>query len=435
MKLTSAMTQLLEKLNQNKNGRGTGVYSICSANKHVLCAGMEKALSENSFLLIEATCNQVNQFGGYTGMKPIDFVEYVNSIAEETSFPVERIILGGDHLGPYPWRGIPAETALINSEQLVREYGLAGFQKIHIDASMYCVDDDFSKPLNKELSAERVARLCKVVESEISLNKLLHDPVYVIGTEVPVPGGQLNIEDGLSVTSVEEIKETLAIFEKAFREEGLESAWSRVVAVVVQPGVEFSENGIIEYKPENSVSLKSFIETIPRIVYEAHSTDYQTQAKLKKMVEDHFAILKVGPALTFAFREAVFGLQQIENQLLRSKKGNDKSDLIKIISKVMEENPDDWKNYIQQGEDVNIAKIFSYSDRIRYYWNFPQVEVALQKLFMNLRNVIIPLTLISQYLPRQYEHIREGRVKNEPSQLINDHIIEVLDIYANACKQ
>lgn len=38
------------------------------------------------------------------------------------------------------------------------------------------------------------------------------------------------------------------------------------------------------------------------LVFEAHSTDYQTKEAYKQLVHDHFAILKVGPALTFAMR-------------------------------------------------------------------------------------------------------------------------------------
>jgi D-tagatose-1,6-bisphosphate aldolase subunit GatZ/KbaZ len=37
------------------------------------------------------------------------------------------------------------------------------------------------------------------------------------------------------------------------------------------------------------------------------------------LVEDHFGILKVGPALTFAFREALFSLEYIEQEMLRTK--------------------------------------------------------------------------------------------------------------------
>ena len=62
-------------------------------------------------VLIEATSNQVDQFGGYTGMRPADFRELVFSIADQQGFPRDRIVLGGDHLGPNRWQEQPAEEA------------------------------------------------------------------------------------------------------------------------------------------------------------------------------------------------------------------------------------------------------------------------------------------------------------------------------------
>lgn len=434
MSINQSVNFLLQKLKQNKSGAGTAITSICSANHHVLEASMAKALRQDNLVLIEATCNQVNQFGGYTGMTPIDFKDYVHGIANKVSFPIERILLGGDHLGPYPWRNLTAKTAMDNSEQMVRDYALAGFQKIHLDASMYCADDDFSKPLSKQVSAQRAVRLCEAVEATIAADHNLSNPIYVIGTEVPLPGGQQEIENELSVTSAEDVGETISVFRKSFENAGLSSAWERVVAVVVQPGVEFNENEIIEYQPEKASHLKTFIETIPGMVYEAHSTDYQTPDKLKQLVSDHFAILKVGPALTFAFREAIIGLCQIEEHLIGDSNPVQKSNLIKVISQVMDENPENWKKYSKASNQGEISKLFSFSDRIRYYWNYPQVEMAIRELLVNLRKSPMPLTLLSQYFPQQYRRIREGELINDPGQIINDHIGEVLEDYSKACR-
>src|SRR5690606_10027639 len=58
---------------QQKAGVPKGICSICSANSYVLEAALEHGLETGGHVLIEATCNQVNQFGGYTGMKPADF--------------------------------------------------------------------------------------------------------------------------------------------------------------------------------------------------------------------------------------------------------------------------------------------------------------------------------------------------------------------------
>ncbi len=109
-------------------------------------------------MLIEATSNQVNQFGGYTGMTPADFREFVFTIADKVGFARERIILGGDHLGPNCWQQENADAAMEKSVELVKEYVRAGFSKIHLDASMSCAGDPI--PLAPETVAERAAVLC-----------------------------------------------------------------------------------------------------------------------------------------------------------------------------------------------------------------------------------------------------------------------------------
>lgn len=84
---------------QHKSGQQTGIYSVCSAHPLVIEAALRQALDNNSLILIEATSNQVDQFGGYTGMTPADFYQYVIALANKLEFPIEKLILGGDHLG------------------------------------------------------------------------------------------------------------------------------------------------------------------------------------------------------------------------------------------------------------------------------------------------------------------------------------------------
>ncbi|EPM71002.1 hypothetical protein A249_37242, partial [Pseudomonas syringae pv. actinidiae ICMP 18804] len=156
---TSTGAAVLQALaTANRNGRHQGIYSICSAHEQVLRAAMQQALADGSPLLIEATCNQVNQYGGYTGMQPADFFGQVQKLAEAEGFPKDQLLLGGDHLGPNPWRHLPAEKAMLQAEILVISYVRAGFRKIHLDASMACADDE--QPLSVATIAQRAARLC-----------------------------------------------------------------------------------------------------------------------------------------------------------------------------------------------------------------------------------------------------------------------------------
>jgi D-tagatose-1,6-bisphosphate aldolase subunit GatZ/KbaZ len=155
-------------------GSPKGIYSVCSAHPWVLEASIDQALEDGSYLLIEATSNQVNHKGGYTGMLPADFRRLVTGIAARKGLDESHLILGGDHLGPNPWRTQPAATALREAEQMVEAYVRAGFQKIHLDASMACADD--SAPLSDETIARRATALCAVAEQASGKEK----PVYVI---------------------------------------------------------------------------------------------------------------------------------------------------------------------------------------------------------------------------------------------------------------
>ena len=174
---------LQDLIRRNRRNEPVGVCSVCSANPWVIEAAMCQAIEDQSPVCIESTCNQVNQFGGYTGLTPAQFAAFVRSIASRVGFPEQRILFGGDHLGPYPWRSEPSQAALDKAAGLVRASVLAGYTKIHLDASMACADD--SQPIEDEVIAERAAALCQVAEKELPASSPA--PLYIIGTEVPTP--------------------------------------------------------------------------------------------------------------------------------------------------------------------------------------------------------------------------------------------------------
>lgn len=417
---------------QQHIGTPVGITSICSANRFVIESSLRHAKTNGTCVLIEATSNQVDQYGGYTGMTPDLFRNFVYNIASSLEFPSDKITLGGDHLGPNVWQNEPSESAMKKAEEQIAEYVRAGFRKIHLDTSFSLGDDDKSKPLDTGIITKRAARLCKAAEETYAgLNEKLEKLVYVIGTEVPIPGGAQEQEESIAVTTPEDLEKTIELSKKAFYENDLQEAWERVIAVVVQPGVEFSDTQVFKYNRENTTKIKSKIEEYPKLVLEAHSTDYQSKQALTEMVEDHFGILKVGPWLTYAVREAIFALADIENELVDLQES---SNLREGIDKVMVENPEYWeKHYHGTTEDIRLARAYSYSDRIRYYWTNKKVIKLLDKMMNNLIEVEIPNTLISQYMPSQYQLIIENKIEKNPQSLIVNKVSEVLKIYNSAC--
>ncbi len=418
---------LQQHLAKRRQGVAAGIYSVCSAHPWVIRAAAEQASADGSLLLVEATSNQVNQLGGYTGMRPAEFRGFVQEIIEAAGVGAERLILGGDHLGPNPWRALGSAEAMARAETMVAEYVRAGFAKIHLDASMACGDD--TAPLSDEVVAERTVQLCKAAEDACVGRE---GPVYVIGTEVPVPGGATHSVHELEATSVAAAAHTLAVHKRAFEEQGLGDVWPRVIALVVQPGVEFDHDAVVAYDRRKASALVEWLRAQPEeIVFEAHSTDYQLPRAYVELVEDGFAILKVGPALTFAMREALDALEDMELQLIPAEQ---QSHLGSVIEETMLREPKDWLPYYAgDAAAQRLLRRYSYSDRVRYYWHRPEIVAAVERLLSNLSSVTIPESMLSRYLPAQYLRLREKEIAGDAVSLVVDKVRDVLRSYAAAC--
>lgn len=416
------MTTLLGLIQQAKQGKAVGIYSVCSAHPLVLEAAILRAKQDNSLLLIEATANQVNQFGGYTGQTPADFIANVRQLAQQLGLPLSQLVFGGDHLGPVCWRNEPAAAAMQKSADLIAAFVQAGFSKIHLDTSMPCADDPAQ--LTQETIASRAAQLCAVAERYASAAQPLS---YVIGTEVPAPGGVQQLEQHLAATAVSDVITTIKTHQAAFAAVGLSSdVWQKVLAVVVQPGVEFDNSQVHAFNAEAAAALSTFIKQQSGLVFEAHSTDYQTAQALQQLVQGQFAILKVGPELTFALREAFFALSHIEDALVPMAQ---RSNLIASCRELMLSKPHYWQSFYPQAD---WQLLYSYSDRVRYYWPEPQLQQAVAKLLANLPGAI-PLPLLLQYLPAAYQAVQQGLITNNAQSVLLFHIDQVLARYATAC--
>ena len=425
-------------IEKREKGIFCALPSYCSANELVIEAIMEEAGRNDDFILIEATANQVNQYGGYTGMQASDFTDYINRIAERVNFDKDRIVLGGDHLGPLAWSEEPEEVAMEKAEILVRSFVKAGFSKIHLDTSMRLASDDPNDWPDTNKIAERGVRLYQACEESyqesLKGNPQAVEPIYVIGSEVPIPGGGQDQEGEIKVTSAADFEETIQAYTKAFENHGIMDAWEHIAAVVVQPGVEFSDSGVCRYDRVKAHELCYAVRKYPHLVMEGHSTDYQGAKLLREMAEDGVGILKVGPALTFSLREALFSLHKIEKEVIPY--GKKDSDLINILEQTMLEKSDNWKKHYHGNEqELSLARKYSFSDRCRYYLGEPPVREAIDRLFDNLDETGIPLNMLCQYMPIQYKRVRDGIVKNEARALAKDAVVNVMYDYEYATKE
>lgn len=383
---------------RNRSGTPVAVPSICSAQPDVLRASLLMAQQMQRPILIEATSNQVNQFGGYTGMQPVDFIALVNRIAEEVGTDPALLHYGGDHLGPQAWRCEPADSAMAKAEELMRECVRAGFTKIHLDCSEGCAGEQAQ--VNQEMSADRATRLAAMCEDAAPDPERLS---YVIGTEVPPPGGARADEagHGPAPTDPAHAKLTLETHHAAFSSAGLAQAWPRVIGLVVQPGLEFTPTDIHHFDRAAPDHLSSALSDTPHVCFEAHSTDYQHPEVYPDLARRHFSVLKVGPALTFAYRQALYALDHLCRLLAR-----DGPNLMRQMEQIMLDSPELWqRHYVGDPAELSLQRHFGYADRIRYCWPDPRARRAVSELFAALGPDRAPAPVVEQcFAPEVIAH-------------------------------
>ncbi|MCT4610394.1 MAG: class II D-tagatose-bisphosphate aldolase, non-catalytic subunit [Pelagimonas sp.] len=407
------MNQLDAILTANQSG-GPAVPSVCSAHPDVLEASLRLARDLNRSLVIEATSNQVNQFGGYTGMTPQDFVGFVQALMQKTGIDPALVLFGGDHLGPQAWKKEPADSAMAKARDMMIAYVQAGFTKIHLDCSEGCAGED--PAVGDDLAASRAADLAKVCEENAPDPSALR---YIIGTEVPPPGGARSDDDHIAPTPPERALATLQAHEKAFAAQGLTGAWARVRGLVLQPGLEFAPAHVDHFDMDQPDHLSPILQGRGLMCFEAHSTDYQQDAVYPDLARRHFAILKVGPALTFAWREALYALSHIHSWQTGA------PHISEILEQVMVQQPGYWQGHLH-GDEARQRQLrhFGYADRIRYYW--PQVTDQVQAMITALGTTTPPDPLLDQYLPATTRARAKTLDLPWPNALLQAHVQQML---------
>lgn len=412
------LDRLHQIIEQNRAGEARALVSVCSAHPDVLRASLNWAQRGDRPIIIETTSNQVNQDGGYTGTTPAQFASAMAQLAQRLEVDRERIILGGDHLGPQAWRSLRAQEAMEKSRTMVRHYVEAGYEKIHLDCSQGCADDP--EPLTDAVVAQRSAALAQVCEAYGGGRPL----VYVIGTEVPIPGGAdagAEEPEDILPTTPAAARATLDAHALAFEQAGLSALRDRIVGLVVQPGVEFAPMSVHSLPLDNDPGLKSVAMAWPNLCLEAHSTDYQQPLAFVRLAELGFGFQKVGPALTFALRTALYALDTALGYVGRGVA------LFDTMEAVMLSNPAHWQGHYSR-ED-GLARHFGLSDRIRYYWTTPEAQRAVAELRTRVQAQTLPEPLLMQVFDRAVLDRAEQLHGPQDQRLIDASVELALDPY------
>ncbi len=305
------MSWLADTIRRHKSGDTVGVYSVCSAHPTVVEAAIMQAGADDVPVLIEATSNQVDQFGATPDAS--GRVPRPPSSASPTGadFPRSRVVLGGDHLGPNRWQGETAAAAMEKADATHRRLRRAGYSKIYLDAAC-------PVPTTRQCSMTRPSRsaphaCCTSRRIRATQRRRPSDVRHRhrgTGSRAgprdarrshPDAGRSCRATDRRASGRVHPIR--------------LDHVWPRVMALVVQPGVEFDHLQVIDYRrtAHRGATARPRHGTAPGVRGAFHRLSATPQ--IARARRRSLAVLKVGPGLTFAMREALFGLAHIENQL------------------------------------------------------------------------------------------------------------------------
>ena len=107
--------------------------------------------------------------------------------------------------------------------------------------------------------------------------------------------------------------------------------------------------------------------------------------------------------------------------------------LIETLEEAMMENPNNWqKHYHGDFKQLGLARKYSFSDRARYYIGGAKMVETQDKLFANLRKYPIPMNMLHQFMPLQYEKVRSGTLELDPKALALDGVAQFMADYEYA---
>ena len=399
----------------NKIIKDKALPSFCTSNTDVIKSILFFCHIKKLPCLIECTSNQVNQYGGYTNKTPQNFMKEISNIRKEINFDKKKLFLGGDHLGPLPWKKQNKAAAIKKSISLINDFLKQNFCKIHIDTSIKCKNDKY---INSDIIFYRTNQ---ILNNE-SIKKKIRNKFLVIGTEVPLSGS--GDSKKIIKTNIKQIKAEVLKFRKILKKLKLKN---NLFGLVIEPGMKYMHSSI--KKPNfTNFSKKKHISKKNNFVYEAHSTDYQSKTILKQLVKNNFKFLKVGPELTYNYSRALFFMENVEIKFFKIKNSNFK----KTIFSTMLKNKKYWDGYYEKKK----FKLFLNSklDRMRYYFNTKSVANSIEvlKKNINLLDKKIILSLMSQNEKKEFLFFDKKKLSNfDAIKLI--FISQSLKKYFGAC--
>jgi D-tagatose-1,6-bisphosphate aldolase subunit GatZ/KbaZ len=423
-------TWLIDILEANRRGERKGIYAVESQNPTVQEVYLRQALADGSPALFEVSAEILDPHGQSGKILPEDFIGKVKQIAVKIGFPLDRLFFGVNGLSPSLWHGESVESALKKTRAFISDIVSLGFNKLGIHAGIHLKGDPADQLLPREVIIAREAALYQAAELAAAGLPDEEKPLYVID----VHPGQGMIEGKKDMVRKEDVENTVDRFALTAAAAGLPEIKERLLAARVFLGPGYDSEKVIPFDSSLLKKLSGCVYGYKPVIFEALQTDFQPQMVLDQLVDNHFALLSVGPELTYTMREALFSLAIMENETMIGKPGVYLSNFIIELDRAMQSAPQHWqKYYTGNGFEQLVARKYSLYDRSRFYWEDKEVRKTKKRLFDNLMEYPVPLTVLRQFMPYQYERVAAGELENKPDALVMDAVRRALCRYSCAC--
>ena len=421
---------LIGIMEANRRGERKGICAVESQNPTVQETYLRQALADSSPALFEICADMLDSQGQSGKILPYDFIANVKQIAVKTGFPRDRLFFGVDHLSPSIWQDESYASAMKKTCTLISDLVSLGFNKLGIHAGISLKGDPENQLLSQEAIIAREATLYQAAEGAAAALPDEEKPLYVID----VHPGQGMTEDQTNIVNKEDVEITVDRFAKTAAAAGLPEMKERLLAARIFLGAGYDSEKVIPFGSSLLKELGGCVYGDKPVVLEVLQTDFQPQTVLNQLVDNHFAFLRVGQELTYTMREALFSMALMENETMIGKPGVYLSNFIIELDRAMQSDPRHWqKYYTGNGFEQLIERKFSLYDRSRFYWEDKEVRKTKKRLFDNLIEYPVLLTVMRQFMPYQYERVAAGELENKPDALVMDAVRRALHRYSHAC--
>lgn len=376
MAKTEKLLQRIAELERETGIRRT-LFAACPNSTAVIKAAFRAAKRNNAPIYFAATLNQIDCDGGYTGMRPDEFVKLVRMEAAAVNFDGIYIV-AIDHGGPWlkdkqrteKWS---TEAAMDGVKRSFEAALLAGYDLIHVDPTVD-INVPAGQTIDIRLVAARTVELIRHCET-FRRAKGLPEISYEVGTE-EVHGGLA--DERTFDTSIAELKAGLA-------REGLSDIWP--CFIVGKVGTDLHTT---LFDTEVARSLTAKVRPLGSYI-KGHYTDGVSNPQDYPLCG--MGAANVGPEFTMSEYDGLAELERTEQKLLAEGRIAMRSRITETLERLVEASGR-WKKWLLPAEEGSAFGALSAERRTwlvktgcRYIWQEPEALVARQRLYDNLRRV------------------------------------------------